>query len=210
VPEQFDQAFWDQRYRSHEALWSGKPNLYLVSETDGLTPSMALDVGCGEGADAIWLAVGGWRVTALDVSTVALQRAAAQAGLVGTEVARRIDWVHADLTTWDPGPARWDLISAQYLHLPSAPRRAMFDRLAVAVAPGGTLLAVGHHPLDLRTTMPRPAEPDLFFTGDDIAARLPPDQWDIVTNAATPRTATDPEGRAVTIHDAVLRARRRR
>lgn len=74
MPEQFDQAFWDERYRSHATLWSGNPNGHLISETDGLTPGAALDVGSGEGADAIWLAERGWRVTAVDLSTVALQR----------------------------------------------------------------------------------------------------------------------------------------
>ena len=210
MPEQFDQAFWDERYRSHDALWSGNPNRHLVSEIDGITPGAALDMGCGEGADAIWLAERGWRVTALDLSPVALQRAAAHAARVGGEVTERIAWVHADLVKWDPGPDRYDLVSAQYLHLPSEPRRVLFDHLAVAVAPGGTLLVVGHHPSDLQTTMPRPREPDLFFTGDDIAGHLDPAEWDVVTNDAMARTTADPEGRPVTIHDAVLRAQRRR
>jgi len=208
-PEQFDEAFWDERYRSHDALWSGNPNAHLVDQAGGLSPGTALDIGCGEGADAIWLAERGWRVTAVDLSTVALERAAAHAARVGNPVAGRISWVHADLTAWDPGPARYDLICAHYLHLRSEPRQFLFDRLAAAVGPGGTLLIVGHHPSDLQTTMPRPREPDLFFTGDDIAARLGPGGWDIVTNAAVPRTTTDPEGRPVTIHDAVVRARRR-
>ena len=207
MPEQFDEAFWDERYRAHAALWSGDPNRHLVGEADGLAPGAALDVGCGEGADAIWLAERGWRVTAVDLSTVALERAASYAERVG--VAARIDWVHGDLAIWDPGPAGYGLASAQYLHLPSGVRQALFDRLAVAVAPGGTLVVVGHHPLDLQTTMPRPPEPDLYFTGDDVAARLNPEEWDIVTNAAMARSATDPEGRTVTIHDTVLRARRR-
>jgi len=208
-PEQFDEAFWDERYRSHDALWSGNPNAHLVAETDGLSPGTALDVGCGEGADAVWLAERGWRVTAVDLSTVALQRAAAQAERVGAPVAERISWVHVDLRAWDPGPARYDLVCAHYLHLRSEPRQILFDHLATAVAPGGTLLIVGHHPSDLQTTMARPREPDLFFTGDDIASRLGPGEWDIVTNAAVPRTTTDPDGRPVTIHDAVVRARRR-
>jgi hypothetical protein len=85
----------------------------------------------------------------------------------------------------------------------------LFDRLAAAVAPGGTLLVVGHHPSDMETTMPRPKMPEVFFTGDEIADRLDPGLWEIVTNAGPGRTATDPEGRPVTIHDTVLRARRR-
>jgi hypothetical protein len=94
------------------------------------------------------------------------------------------------------------------MHLPPAARHVLFDALASAVAPGGTLLIVGHHPSGLQTTMPRPQMPELFFTGDDIAAQLGPGQWDIITNTAAGRTATHPDGRRVTIHDTVLRARR--
>jgi len=208
-PDAFDEAFWDERYDSRSALWSGDPNGQLVAETSGLDPGTALDAGCGEGADAIWLAGRGWRVTAVDISGVALRRAAAQAGQAGPDIAARIEWRHEDLGSWDPGAARFDLVSAQYLHLPPAPRLALLARLAAAVAPGGTLLIVGHHPGDLQTTMPRPPRPELFFTGDDIAGSLDAGQWAVVTNAAPARAATDPEGRTVTIRDAVLRATRK-
>ena len=180
----------------------------ISSRRPPATPGAALDLGSGEGADAIWLAQRGWQVTGVDLSTVALQRAAAHAAQTGAATAERIDWRHADLTTWDPAPARYDLISAQYLHLPALIRDALFRRLETSVTPGGTLLVVGHHPSDLQTTMPRPPIPDLFFTGDDIAASLDPDEWDIITNAAAAGPATDPEGNTITIHDTVLRARR--
>ena len=210
MPEQSDQAFWDERYLTHPtAIWSGRPNEYLLREAVDLQPGRALDVACGEGADAIWLAERGWQVTAVDLSPVALQRGAALAEQTGPETATRIEWVHADLTTWDPGSARFDLVTSHYIHLPSLARRAMTERLAGALAPGGSLLVVGHHPSDLQTSIPRPPEPDLFFTGDDIAADLGAYEWEIVTNAAPGRTATDPEGNAVTIHDTVFRAQRR-
>jgi SAM-dependent methyltransferase len=209
VQEKFDQAFWDDRYRSKAALWSGNPNRHLVTETVGLNPGWALDVGSGEGADAIWLAEHGWRVTAVDVSTVALARAATHAAERGAVIAERIDWLHQDLMSWTPPPARYDLVSAQYMQLPTGPRQVLFDRLATSVASGGTLLIVGHHPSDMQTTMPRPHTPELFFTGDDIAASLDPNQWAIITNASPDRTAADAEGRSVTIHDTVLRAHRR-
>jgi 2-polyprenyl-3-methyl-5-hydroxy-6-metoxy-1,4-benzoquinol methylase len=202
------EEFWDERYRSHAALWSGEPNVHLVGEAAGLTPGTALDVGSGEGADAIWLAERGWQVTAVDFSAVALQRAADHARQRGSEVARRIEWVRQDLTTWDPGPERYDLVTAQYLHLPPASRRPLVRRLAATVAPGGTLLVAGHHPSDLQTTIPRPQDPDRYFTGGEVAAELDPGQWEIITDAAPGRTATDPEGRTVIIHDTVVRARR--
>jgi SAM-dependent methyltransferase len=206
VSEQFDQAFWDERYRSQAALWSGNPNRHLVAEVEDLAPATALDVGAGEGADAIWLAGRGWQVTAVDISTVALERAAGHAAQAGSAIAERIHWLHQDVLGWAPPRDRYDLVSAQYVHLPTELRRALFDGLASAVAPGGTLLIVGHHPSDLET-VPRPHEPDLFFTGDDIANELDATQWDVVTNMAAERTGTH-DGRTVLLHDAVLRARR--
>lgn len=208
MPEPFDQAFWDDRYRSHTALWSGNPNPQLVAEAAGLTPGTALDVGCGEGADVIWLAEHGWQATGVDISAVALERAAGHAAAAGAGIAGRITWLHQDLTVWAP-PQPYDLVSAQYVHVPSALRLVLFERLADAVAPRGTLLIVGHHPSDMHTTVPRPKMPDLFYSGDDIAEHLDPDQWDVVTNAAAPRSATDPDGRSVTVHDTVVRATRR-
>jgi SAM-dependent methyltransferase len=208
MSDPFSEAAWDERYRSRHALWSGKPNPYLVSETDGLTPGLALDAGAGEGADAIWLATRGWRVVAIDHSAVALARAAAHAVERGEDIARRIDWRHEDLGSFDPTGASFDLVTVQYLHLPPAPRAVVFGALAAAVAPDGTLLIVGHHPSDLQTTVPRPPSPERFYTGDDIAALLGAG-WDVVTNGAPGREATDPDGKSVTIHDTVFRARRR-
>ena len=202
-------ASWDERYRSQGQLWSGSPNVHLVSEASGLTPGTALDAGCGEGADAIWLAEHGWQVTAVDFSAVALERGAARALEVGAEVAGRITWQHGDLTDWVPDAAAYDLISAQFMHLPSDQRDPLFRRLAAAVAPAGTLLIVGHHPSDLQTTVHRPRLPELFYTGADVAALLEPHGWDIIVNAARERRVMDPEGRPVLVHDTVLRAHRR-
>jgi SAM-dependent methyltransferase len=206
-----DEAFWDERYGSIDKLWSGNPNPQLVSEVSDLSPGTALDAGCGEGADAIWLAEHGWRVTAVDFSRVALERGSARALQVGAEVAERITWIHADLTTWIPASQSFGLVSAHFMHFPREQREPLYRRLAASVAPAGTLLIVAHHPSDLQTTVQRPRLADMFFTGDDLAAELELDshQWDIVTNAAPGRTTTDPDGRAVTIRDTVLRARRR-
>ena len=209
VSEDLGEEFWDERYRSGAGLWSGNPNRYLVSEVADLSPGRALDAGSGEGADAIWLAERGWRVSAVNFSGVALQRAADHARQRGSGVAARIEWAKEDLTTWIPSPRHYDLVTAQYLHLPSVVLPPLLRRLAAAVAAGGTLLIVGHHPSDLQTTMPRPRDPDRYFTGDDVASALEPGQWDIVTNATPERAGTDPEGHIVTLHDTVFRARRR-
>ncbi|GAA1252053.1 class I SAM-dependent methyltransferase [Pseudonocardia aurantiaca] len=205
IDERFTARFWDERYSSASRIWSGDPNPQLVSEAGALDPGTALDAGCGEGGDAHWLARRGWQVTAVDVSAVALERGAAHAE---PDISGRIDWQCADLTTWAPDRA-YDLVNAQFMHFPRALREPLFARLADAVSPAGTLLIVGHHPSDMQTTMPRPPEPDLFFTAEEAANSLDTQRWDVITAASRPRMARDPEGREVTIHDAVLHARRR-
>jgi SAM-dependent methyltransferase len=208
APVRFDRDYWEERYRSAHKLWSGNPNANLVAQVSELTPGTALDAGAGEGADAIWLARRGWQVTAVDISSVALDRAAEHAAEAGNGVAERIQWLRQDLRRWQPPGRRYDLVSSQYLHLPAAGRRTAYARLAAAVADHGTLLIVAHHPSDMQTTVPRPNQPELFFTGDDLAAELGGDGWEIVTNVAAAREVTDPDGRPVTIHDTVFRARR--
>jgi SAM-dependent methyltransferase len=205
-----DEAFWDERYGSSGAVWSGNPNPHLVAEAAEISPGAALDVGCGEGADAVWLAEHGWQVTAVDLSTVALGRGAAHAREVSVDVAQRITWLHADLTGWVPAASTYDLVSAQFVHVPKDQRDALHHRLAASVSPGGCLLVVGHHPSDLQTTVPRPPLPELFFTASDLAAALDRRQWDILVSEARARPTLDPEGRTVTIHDAVLRAQRKK
>jgi SAM-dependent methyltransferase len=197
--------FWDERYGSKDRVWSGNPNPQLEREVADLAPGRALDAGSGEGADAIWLARRGWRVTALDISAVALERGAAHAG---PELADRITWQRADLLDWTPHDQRYDLVSAHFLHLPSELRARVYANLAASVADGGTLLVVGHHPSDLQTTMGRPNLPDLMFTAEQLAAALEEERWEVVTAESRGRPAIDPEGREITISDAVLRARR--
>lgn len=203
------QAWWDARYRSADSIWSGNPNPHLVAYVADLPPGTALDVGSGEGADAIWLAAHGWRVTGIDLSPVALERAAQRASAAGQELAEQIEWEHADVLSWDPAPRQFDLVSAQFMHLPGPAREALHRRLAAAVRPGGTLLIVGHHPSDLETSMGRPNLRDFFYTPEEVATSLRQDDWQI-TLATPERQAVDPEGCAATIHDALLRAVRLR
>ena len=208
----YDQESFEERYRSTDALWSGRPNTQLVREATDLEPGTALDVGCGEGADAIWLAERGWQVTAVDFATTALERAARRAAAAGDDVAGRIRWVQADVRRWDPGTAVCDLVSAQFMHLPPEPRRQLLARLATAVAPGGTLLVVGHDFSDVAAGAHRPPEPERFFTADEVAAGLDPEVWEVLVAEARSRPAMPHEGEHehLTVHDAVVRARRRR
>jgi SAM-dependent methyltransferase len=208
APE-FTQEYWDDRYRSADRLWSGQPNAQLVAQVAGLPAGEALDAGSGEGADAIWLASRGWTVTAVDVSAVALERAAVHAAARGDEIAGRISWRREDLLSWDPGPRRFDLVSAQFMHLPSPALESLNGRLAAAVRPGGTLLIVAHHPDDLHANVGRPGHLGMFPTAGQLAARLDPSDWEILVAAAIGRTAADLDGQPVTVTDTVLRAARR-
>ncbi len=208
---EFDESFWDERYRQHAQhgkVWSGQPNPQLVAEASDLAPGSALDVGAGEGADAVWLARHGWRVTAVDISSVALALAAA-AVQDDPGTSARITWKHQDLTASPPPAGTFDLVSAQYLHLPAPQRDGVYSRLAASVAPGGTLLIVGHHPSDLETSVRRPSAPGLLFTAEQLAAELDPAEWEIVACTSRPRTTSDSDGVPVTVQDAVLRARRK-
>jgi len=204
------EATWDERYASSDKVWSGEPNEQLVTEVVGLDAGTALDLGCGEGADAVWLAQQGWRVTAVDISTVALQRAAAHARQVLDAAGDRIEWVHQDVLTWAPPAASYDLVTVHFMQLPEQQRLDVHRRLAAAVAPGGALLIVAHSPLDLETTVKRPPSPELYFTATQVADALEPREWEIVKAEARPRPVTDPEGRSIHVYDEVLHARRRR
>lgn len=184
------------------------PNPYLARETAGLAPGTALDAGCGAGAEAIWLASRGWHVTAADISAAALARAAARAKthpeLAG---AGSLQWIEADLTVWRPA-SQFDLVMTHYAH-PATGQPAFYDRIGEWVAPGGTLLIVGHvhgagHGHDHRP----PAEASA--TSAAITARMDSAEWQIVTAEQCARELKSHDGRAVTLHDVVVRAVRRR
>jgi SAM-dependent methyltransferase len=198
-------AEWDARYSEGDgARWSGRPNGRLVAEVAGLTPGRALDVGCGEGADAIWLARQGWTVTAIDVSDVAVIRAREAAELAGAVV----EWVRGDALR-TPFPAgSFDLVSMQYPALPKAAGEAAVRALLDTVGPGGLLLAV-YHDLDdehREHMKSRGTDPADYFDADDLG-RLLGDAFTIELRAVEPRIDPPPDNPHIA--DIVLRARRR-
>jgi SAM-dependent methyltransferase len=198
-------AEWDARYSEHDgARWSGRPNGRLLAEVAGLTPGRALDVGCGEGADAIWLARSGWAVTAIDVSDVAVIRARQAAERAGAVV----EWVCGDVLQTLLPAGSFDLVSMQYPALPKAAGEAAVRALLDAVRPGGLLLAVYHDLSDEQREhmKSRGIDPADYVDADDLA-RLLGDEFTIELHAVQPRI--DPPPDHPHIADLVLRARRR-
>lgn len=193
---------WDERYASREQVWSGRPNGALVTEVGQLEPGRALDVGCGEGADAVWLAGRGWDVTALDVSGVALERAALHARDAGVHV----QWVHAGLVDARLPAGAFDLVSAQYPALLRTPSNEAERSLLAAVAAGGVLLVVHHADVDVEQARAHGFDPADYVSPSDVAALL--DDWQVDVDERRPRDVPVGGGGAHHTHDLVLRARR--
>ena len=199
---------YDELYRSAPAVWTGRPNRQLVVEAGDLAPGTALDAGAGEGGDALWLAARGWQVTAVDFSPVALERGAAKAAEL--QLADRVEWRHEDLEAWTPPEGAFDLVSANYLHAAFADREALFRRLAAAVAPGGTLLVVGHqHGEQWGHGHAHAHEAGALYSAEDVAAVLDPAEWADVVTESRDRDPGAAERTGNPVPDTVLVARRR-
>jgi SAM-dependent methyltransferase len=162
-----DAASWDERYAKGQ-VWSLEPNRFFADAVEGLgaEPGRAVDLACGEGRNAVWLAAGGWTVTAVDFSAVGIDKGRRGAEAQGIE----LDWVVADLTTWDLGQARWDLIAHVYLHWPTGTREPFLERCASALAPGGLLIVVGHDRTNIEHGHGGPQDPDVLSTPEEMAA----------------------------------------
>jgi SAM-dependent methyltransferase len=199
-----DRGTDEEIYQGHARKWSGRPNATLVSGVAGLPPGRALDLGCGEGADAIWLAQQGWTVTGADISATALERAAADAQAAG--VAGRVDWRLGDLVASVPdGP--YDLVSAQYLHSRGADpgvRVRILRAAAGLVAAGGVLLVVGH------ADLPGHSDPVGFPHAGELLAQLELEspEWEVLLAGDRPRTQAGPEGEPMEFTDSVVKLRR--
>ena len=193
---------WDQRYADAEQVWSGEPNGALVSEVRDLGPGTALDVGCGEGADAIWLAARGWRVMAIDVSELALQRAATAAERSHTNV----EWIHAGLLDAALPSTGFDLVSAQYPALLHTSEHDAERRLIAAVAPLGHLLVVHHADIDIEQAKAHGFDPANYVSVSDVASLLD-ESWQVTFDERRPRFVHSGAGSGHS-HDIVLHAQR--
>jgi SAM-dependent methyltransferase len=190
---------WDERYGTEELIWKAEPNRFLVEELDALAPGRALDVACGEGRNAVWLASKGWRVTGADFSRAGLAKAQRLATDRGVEVT----WVEADVVEWQPPTASFDLVVVMYLHLPAEQRRRALAHAAAALAPGGVLLVVGHDTSNLLKGTGGPQDPAVLFGPEEIVEDLSGLQ--IERAKQVKRTVVTDAGEAIAI-DALVRA----
>jgi SAM-dependent methyltransferase len=201
----YDRAHWEQLWektlREHaDKVARRPPNPYLIEKAADLRPGRALDAGCGHGAETLWLAARGWEVTAVDFSASALAHARSTAEAMGSEVASRITWVEGDLGVWTPPAESFELVTCLYVHIAGSVEE-MVRRMASGVAHGGTLLMVGHRPIDPATGQPTAAAGQVQVSVDAARAALDPRVWRVIAEER-PRTV---HGSGV---DAVIVARR--
>lgn len=196
-----ERAEWDERYASTELVWSAGPNQFVAAELADLPPGRALDLGAGEGRNAIWLAGLGWQVTAIDFSAAGLAKAARLAAARGVTA----DWVNADLTGYQPAPDAYDLVLIAYMQLAPDAFRSLLGKASSALAAGGTLLVVGHDADNIAHGHGGPQDPERLHRADDIVAALP----GLVIHRAgqANRRVQTPDGERVAI-DTVVRAQR--
>ncbi|WP_426570802.1 SAM-dependent methyltransferase [Aquihabitans sp. McL0605] len=199
--------FWEERYRDRPLIWSGRVNPVLAAEVGSWPPGRVLDLGCGEGGDAIWFAERGWEVTAVDVSAVAIERGTEAAEAAG--VADRISWERHDLAVSFP-VGTFDLVSAQFFQSPiDLPRAEILGRAAAALRPGGALLAVSHAAFPPWSTQHDPKHRFPTPQEELDALALDPARWDTVRCEVVEREGSSPDGQTGTLLDGVVLVRRR-
>lgn len=196
-----DRKHWNRRYAGSELVWTASANRFLVAEVADLSAGRALDLACGEGRNAVWLAEHDWEVTGVDFADVGLAKAATLAGERNVEV----EWVEADLLEYVPEPNAFALVAVLYLHVVAAQRRRILARAADALAPGGVLLVIGHDSSNPEQGRGGPQDPAILFTAAEVAAELP----DLtVERAETVRRAVGPPDEEAYAIDALVRATR--
>jgi SAM-dependent methyltransferase len=202
-------GFWEARYAGRERIWSDEANLALVAIATRLRPGRALDLGCGEGADSVWLAEQGWWVTGVDVATTAITRAKALAARHDIP-AGNITFLVEDLGSWQP-VASYELVSACFLHSPvDFPRTAVLRRAASTVTPGGHLLIVGHAGAPPWAESHDTAGHRFLDPAEELASlQLDETAWETVVSDVRQREASGPRGEHATLDDAVVLIRRR-
>jgi SAM-dependent methyltransferase len=197
-----DRADWDARYAAADLVWSAEPNRFVEAETEALPPGRALELAAGEGRNAIWLAENGWTVTAVDFSRVALQKAAHLAAARGVT----LELSEADVTLDRPAHAAFDLVLVAYLQTPANDRAAWLGHAVHALAPGGTLLIVGHDRSNLDRGYGGPQDAEVLATPDELATDLAAAGLEIEKAGLVERVVETPDGPRTAI-DHLVRAR---
>lgn len=167
-----DATAWDERYAASGQVWSIEPNQFVAGELAGLTPGTGLDLACGEGRNAIWLARHGWTMTAMDFSSVAVERGRRSAGDLP------VTWVVGDALTAELPSV--DLVVLAYLQLPENQRRTAVRRGFAALNPGGRLFLVAHDSSNLAEGTGGPQDPSVLYTVEDVLGDLEGEQLDVV------------------------------
>jgi SAM-dependent methyltransferase len=203
-----DAAAWDERYAAADLVWSATPNQFVAAELAGVRPGRALDLACGEGRNALWLADRGWQVTAVDFSRVGLEKGRALQDRHPRGQDLQVDWVLGDVLTYDGGPAAYDLVVLAYLQLTVDQRRAAVRRAFGCLRPGGTLFLVAHDATNLAEGTGGPTDPDVLFTAEDVLADLDGERFEVeradrVARGDSPHTHHGEAAR--TAYDALVR-----
>jgi SAM-dependent methyltransferase len=197
-----DADAWDVRYRESGLVWSPGPNQFVEAELAELPPGRALDLGAGEGRNALWLAEQGWQVTAVDFAQAGLDKGRSRAGDLPVE------WVCANATTW-PGDGSYDLSVLAYLQLSGEGRRAAVRGAFASLRVGGTLLLVAHDATNLTEGVGGPQDPDVLMTAEEVLGDLDGERFEVERAERVTRAVTQPDGSTRTAYDALVRVVRR-
>jgi SAM-dependent methyltransferase len=198
-----DSRQWDERYSGAGFEWKTEPNQFVAAELGDLEPGRALDLAAGEGRNSVWLAERGWQVTAVDFSRVGLEKGRKLSAARGVQDGL-IDWVVADLLDYEPPRRGFDLVLIAYLHLDAASRATVLGRAAAAVAPGGTLLVVGHDLANLTEGTGGPQYPGVLYTAEALRAELAAAGLHVLRAEQVRRVVRKDDGEAIAIDTLVL------
>ena len=198
-----DSAEWDRRYAGRELIWTSQANRFLIQEVDGLAPGRALDLACGEGRNAIWLAERGWNVTGVDFSKTGLEKARQLEDARGVHA----EWIAADLLDYQPETRAFELVIVFYLQVAEAERTPILKTAASAVAPGGTFLLVAHDSANIAEGHGGPQEPAVLYTAEDVSRDLEGTGLRIERAERVERPVDTAEGVRIAL-DALVRASR--
>jgi SAM-dependent methyltransferase len=189
-----DARDWDERYAGTELVWSAGPNQFVEEELAELRPGRAVDLAAGEGRNALWLADRGWDVTAVDFSLVGLDKGREAQAHHPRGRDLHVEWEHADVLTWEPDPAGFDLALIAFLQLPAEQIGEAVRRGFASLRVGGTFFLVAHDSTNLAEGTGGPQDPAVLYTAEDVLADLDGERFDVVRAERVARVVTGAAG----------------